>query len=203
MRDWDDWWRRGETPWDKGVAAPPLLECLGSEAGEFLRSARVLVPGCGSGHDVRALAAAGAEVVGIDFSPEAVRVAEAFPRVGGESYRVGDFLEGGIEGFDAIWEHTCFCAIDPSTRGAYAGAAGRALRPGGLFCGVFYLTPDNDDEGPPYGAGIDEIVGQFSPWFSLRWGRVPAAAFPGREGREWLAVFERSGAGVAPGACSV
>jgi hypothetical protein len=78
-------------------------------------------------------------------------------------------------------------------------AAAMAVREGGRFYGVFYLTPDNDEDGPPHGAEVDEIVARFSPWFALLDGRVPTKAFPGREGREWLAVFERRSAEVAPG----
>lgn len=199
MRDWQDYWERGETPWDKGEAAPPLLECLEGGFGEFLKSARVLVPGCGSGHDVRALVAAGAEVTGMDLSAKAVEVAEGWEPVGDEIFLEGDFLAGDLAGFDAIWEHTCFCAIEPDQRDAYVAAAAMAVREGGRFYGVFYLTPDNDEDGPPYAAEIDEIVGRFSPWFTLLDGRVPERAFPGREGREWLAVFERLGTEVAPG----
>jgi hypothetical protein len=54
--DWEERWRSKDTPWEKGYAAPPLTEYL-EEGGEELRNARrVLVPGCGSGHDVRELA---------------------------------------------------------------------------------------------------------------------------------------------------
>ena len=53
--DWEERYESGDTPWEKGAPAPPLLEWLdsrGSIRGD------VLVPGCGSGYDVRAIAAA-------------------------------------------------------------------------------------------------------------------------------------------------
>jgi hypothetical protein len=52
--DWEQRYETGDTPWEKGAPAPPLLEWLesrGSIRGD------ILVPGCGSGHDVRAIAA--------------------------------------------------------------------------------------------------------------------------------------------------
>lgn len=193
VRDWEACWQRGETPWDKGQAAPPLLEYLEDWDAGFVHGGRVLVPGCGSGHDVRALALAGALPVGLDLSPTAIKVAREHPPVAGEVYQEGCFFRWDEGGFDAIWEHTCFCAIEPATREQYARSAARALRPGGRLIGVFYLDPDHDEDGPPYRAEQEEIAGHLEPWFSLVGGRVPTRTFPGREGREWLAVFEREG----------
>jgi SAM-dependent methyltransferase len=199
MRDWDACWREGETPWDKGGAAPPLLDLLESEPGSFLKGARVLVPGCGSGHDVRALAASGAQPVGVDLSPKAVEVAASLGGTGGERYEAGDFLDGGWSGYDAIWEHTCFCAIDPARRADYARSAAEAVRPGGRLFGVFYLDPENGGDGPPFGATREEIIGCFRPWFDFLEGWVPKRTYESRTGREWVAVFGRSVRGVARG----
>jgi len=46
-------------------------------------------------------------------------------------------------------------------------------------------------EAPPFAASREEIISLFAPWFDLRKDRVPARAYPGREGREWLAIFGR------------
>jgi len=192
MTDWDARWQEGETPWDKGEAAPPLLEALDHvEDGGFLRSATVLVPGCGSGHDVRALAAAGATVTGLDLSSKAVEVAEGFTRVQDERYACGSLFDWQAPVFDALWEHTCFCAIDPADRPRYAEAAARLIRPGGRLVGVFYLDPQDPDGGPPHGSTREEITRHLEPWFTLKRGSVPTRAFPSREGREWLATFVR------------
>ena len=51
--DWEDHYRTGDMPWDKGAPSPGLVDFLTSEP---VRG-RVLVPGCGLGYDVRALAA--------------------------------------------------------------------------------------------------------------------------------------------------
>ena len=67
-RDWNAAYEGGDTPWDKGYASPPLIEFLKLQS----ISGRVLVPGCGAGHDVRALAAEGAEVVGLDIAPRGI-----------------------------------------------------------------------------------------------------------------------------------
>jgi SAM-dependent methyltransferase len=197
MTDWDERWRRDDTPWDKGYGAPPLSEFLEDPACELRSARRVLVPGCGSGHDVRELARAGIGATGLDLSPTAIGRALAQPPAGGEDYVCGDLFDAewriGRE-FDAVWEHTCFCAIDPSLRPAYAAAMAAILAPGGHLVGLFFLTPWDPGEeakGPPFEAGREEIEALFAPWFELRRERVPGRAYPGREGREWLAVLRR------------
>jgi hypothetical protein len=157
----------------------------------------VLVPGCGFGHDVRALGVLGVPVVGVDISPTAVARAREFPGTGLESYELGDFLDPEWRvgrKFTAIWEHTCFCAIDPGHRKQYAEAAAGCLADGGLLAGVFFLTPFDPDEeavGPPFGTSVEELDAWFSPWFERLEGWVPQAAFPGRAGREWIGLFRR------------
>src|SRR5258708_5048424 len=141
--DWEDRYRTGDTPWEKGAPHPALVEFLRREP---IRG-RCLVPGCGSGHDVRALAATADEVVGLDVAPSAIHVAKAQPVVGGERYVLGDLfaLPPAMRGvFDWVFEHTCFCAIDPTRRADYVSAVADALRPGGGLLATYYMTPDLD-----------------------------------------------------------
>ena len=149
MTEWENRYRTGDTPWEKGAAHPALIAWLERNT----LPGRVLVPGCGSGHDVRVLAARGSEAVGLDIAPSAIAAAREHLRAGRESYEVGDFFhppESWMAAFDGLFEHTCFCAIDPSLRAAYARSAAQLLRPGGRFLAIFYLDP-GVDEGPPFG----------------------------------------------------
>jgi SAM-dependent methyltransferase len=197
MKDWDACYRAGDTPWDKGAPAPPLLEVVERLGTAIWGSGPVLVPGCGLGHDVRALAASGIPVLGLDISETAVEMARSLPVAGGETYEAGDFLDPSWrEGrhFSAVWEHTCFCAIHPSLRENYAAAAAGVLQPGGMLIGVFYLTPNDPGEvpaGPPFNVSVAELDGCFSPWFERIDAWVPQRVYPGREGREWLAVLRK------------
>jgi SAM-dependent methyltransferase len=157
----------------------------------------VLVPGCGLGHDVRLLADLGIPACGLDISQTAVASASALTQHPHAHFEHGDFLDPAwSQGrkFKAIWEHTCFCAIDPTLRGAYARAIAAVLDPGGIFAGVFYLTPSDpgdDDAGPPFEATIEELDALFSPWFERIDGWVPERCYPGREGREWIGIFRK------------
>lgn len=199
MTDWQQRYLDGDTPWEKGGAAPPLAELIERLGVGIFGEGEVWVPGCGTGHDVRLLASHGLEAVGLDLAPAALEAAKLQPRVNAERYELMDFLDlphKQDRRATAIWEHTCFCAIDPSRRDDYARAAAEVLAPGGVLAGVFFLRPwDPEDEeqgplGPPFAATTEAIDACFSPWFERIEAWQPEAAYPGREGREWLAVYK-------------
>ena len=197
MPEWENRYQAGETPWEKGQAAPPLMELLAEPEPVDWGRGPILVPGCGYGHDVRALAALGIPVLGVDLSPTAVARARDFPKVGDENYELADVLQPAwLNGrqFSAVWEHTCFCAIDPADRGRYAEVMASCLPVGGLLVGVFFINPfdpGEEREGPPFGTTVAELDAWFHPWFEREDGWVPSRAYPGREEREWIAIFRR------------
>ena len=189
--DWENRYRTGDMPWEKGAAHPALVELLKRSPVH----GSVLVPGCGAGHDVRALAATADEVVGLDIAPSAIARAKAQPAVGGERYQLGDLfaLPPSLRGkFDVVFEHTCFCAIDPSLREKYVAAVAGALKPGGHLLAVFYLEPglDPGEAGPPFGVTREELDAFFSPRFTLVCEWKPSGTYPGREGRETLRLLQ-------------
>lgn len=192
MTNWEAQYQAGEAPWDKGVPSPGLVDYLAENP---IRG-RVLVPGCGFGHDVRALTKNAEEVVGIDIAPSAVEAARKISRIGNERYEVADLFNLPAEmrgAFDWVWEHTCFCAIQPAQREAYVEAVAGALKPGGHLLAIFYLDPGNEspDEGPPFEVSIAELDRLFLPRFELIREWLPAHAYPGREGREWMRLLHK------------
>jgi len=198
MTDWQNQYATGETPWDKGEPAPALVEYLKTNP----VSGHVLVPGCGTGQDVRALAMGGAAgVTGLDVAPLAVERARHFlsstPRT---EVLLGDlFLDPHLPPlagqFDLVWEHTCYCAIPPDRRADYVEAVAAALKPGGQLLGVFYLNPWDEDEdqtqGPPFGTGLEALCQMLETRFTLVKGWRPTVAYPGREGKEWCGLFQK------------
>jgi SAM-dependent methyltransferase len=192
MTDWESHYQANDTPWDKGEPSPALLEAL-----EFIPvSGRVLVPGSGLGHDVRALASRADEVVGLDLSPSAVAAARALPVFGQERYEAGDLFalpEAFREAFDWVFEHTCFCAIPRERRPDYVTAVADALRPGGRFLGVFYVDPGQEHswDGPPFETTLIELDRLFEPRFELEREWLPQRTYPNRAGREWMRVWRR------------
>jgi SAM-dependent methyltransferase len=193
--DWESRYAASDTPWDIGGPSPPLVAALGR--GEIAGPGRALVPGCGAGHDVRLLAAHGFEAVGVDFAPSAVRGARArAAAVGsrGATFERRDLfaLPPSLAGrFDLVFEQTCFCAVLPSRRDAYVAAVHRALRPGGLLAGLFYVI--RPEEGPPFGTTPEEVRRRFvaGGLFALESARIAAESVPARQGKEWFALLRR------------
>jgi SAM-dependent methyltransferase len=188
--DWQAQYESGETPWDEGAPHPALLDFIAG-AGDF--QGRILVPGSGLGHEVRAVSTAQNQVVGLDIAPAAVSRAQGFPKTGREEYIVANLFNLDPEmrySFDWVIEHTCFCAIDPSMRPAYAAAVAGALKPGGHLFAIFYLNPGVDRQ-PPFGVAVPGLDRLFSPFFALVREWVPERTFEDRKSRELVRVLRR------------
>ena len=180
--DWEQRYQSGDMPWEKGAPSPGLVDFLAAHP--ELSRGTVCVPGCGTGHDARAWAAAGWAVTGLDLAPSAVRLSRERTAAANLDAKFAqlDFLAGvPPASFDWIFEHTLFCAINPADRDRYVAAVERWLRPGGQYLTVSYLIPDT--EGPPFGTTRDEQLARFSPRFDLLAEWVPRS-YPNRTGQE-------------------
>lgn len=191
--DWENAYQQNDTPWDKGSPSPGLVELL--EASPI--KGRVLVPGCGLGHDVRAIASLpGTEVIGLDVAPTAVQRAKNQPVAGNESYALADLFNlpaSFAASFDWVWEHTCFCAIPRERRRDYVRSVRSTLKDGGHLAAIFYLDPgwDDPESGPPFGVSQLELDDLFlgPDRFAMVREWAPAGAYPGREGREIMRIL--------------
>jgi SAM-dependent methyltransferase len=187
--DWESRYQTHDMPWEKGEASPGLVDFLAAHS--HLPRGTVLVPGCGTGHDARAWAAAGFAVTGCDIAPSAIQLAEEKTAAAGLSAKfiLGDFLSDDAKGpYDWIFEHTLFCAIDPARRGDYVSALVERLEADGNYLAVNYLIPDTD--GPPFGTTRAELMDRFSPHFDLQSEWVPRS-YPNRTGLELMLWWRR------------
>lgn len=187
ITDWNQAYQENFTPWDKGLPSPPLVEWVASNT----LTGRVLVPGCGVGHDVAHLVSCGIDAYGLDIAPTAVaRAQEHYPQLA-ERFVCADLFEFRGQ-YDAIVEHTCLCALPPEWRTRYRDAVASLLKPGGLLVGVFFINPEMDpgETGPPFGISPDELSELFTQGFHVVESHAPTAAYPGREGRESLRVLQ-------------
>ncbi len=186
---WEERYQTRDMPWEKGEPSPGLVDFLASQP--KLARGTVCVPGCGTGHDVRAWAAAGFTATGFDIAPSAIQIAVEKTRAAGlvASFQLGDFLKDTPpQPFDWVFEHTLFCAIRPVERDAYVQAVQRWLKPGGQYLAVNYLIPDT--EGPPFGTTKEEVGQRFSPDFELLKQWVPRS-YANRENLELMSWWKK------------
>ncbi len=187
--DWEARYRAGDTPWDEG-ASPALTAFLAKHP----MQGEILVPGCGTGHDVRAIAKHGGRVLGLDLSETALRMARSIPRMGVEVYEQANLFDiptSWVGRFDWVIEHTCFCAIPPIRRNDYLQAITRVLKPSGYYFGIFYMNPAAP-QGPPHGTTKGEIASLFDPYFTLIEEWIPQENFEGRDGRELCQLRQKA-----------
>ena len=166
--DWHAIWTAGVeqgTGFDVGGTHKALAEMEPT-----LPLGRALVPGCGRGYDVAALAQPLRKVTGLELSPEAAtRAGEYLARVAAEELLkvnqmevlVADFFEYKAQPYDLVYDYTFLCAIRPERREEWSTQMARLLRPGGkLVCLMFPLghyglthpagEPIDWTKGPPF-----------------------------------------------------
>lgn len=106
----------------------PVLELLATAPGE-----RILDLGCGDGTLTKKLVSAGANVIGVDHSPEMIAASRAL----GLDVRLADATALPFESeFDAVFTNATLHWVKARPEAAVAGAF-RALKPGGRFVGEF------------------------------------------------------------------
>ena len=77
-------------------------------------------------------------------------------------------------------------------RASYVETTVRLLKPGGKIIAIFFLNPDHDEDGPPYGILRSELDGLFGAQFSLEKEWVPRRTYRGREEREMMRILRKS-----------
>ena len=195
---WDQRFSEGHTPWDRGETNPQLHAWL--SAGE-LKPCRILIPGCGSGHEAATLAAAGFDVTALDYSPEAI--ARTRKLLDSQNLNATVIEADALawqpdRPFDAIYEQTTLCAIYPDRWRDYADQIHRWLKPGGKLFALFvqYLRPDSPDGailGPPYHCDINAMRALF-PEPNWEWPKPPYPRTSHPRGlAELAAILERLG----------
>ncbi|MBL4774763.1 MAG: methyltransferase domain-containing protein [Mariprofundus sp.] len=160
MLDWEALYQNNDTGWDRGGVSPALQIWLRNGALE--QRSRVLIPGCGRGHEVVALAKQDFDVTGIDIAPTAIACLKqtlASEKVKATALLNDLFTYQPEQSFDVVYEQTCLCAIDPEQRAAYVQQLRIWLRPGGTL--LLSMMQTGETGGPPYHCDWIDMQGLF------------------------------------------
>lgn len=163
---WNARYLKDETPWDfDGI--PADLRLFLKKKG---KGAKVLIPGCGSGHEIKAFAEADYDVTALDFAPFAVDRAKRMvgPALASRVL-LGDFFQYDFPGeaFDLIYERAFICSLTPDRRQAYRDRLAQLLKYRGLLIGYYFYKRPVLAEGPPYGFAWGSADELFSRYFLL------------------------------------
>lgn len=195
---WEQRFQDGNTPWERGGPNPQLAAWLTARA---LEPCRILVPGCGSGYEVAALAAAGFEVTALDYAPVAIERTRSRLAAAAQSATLveADVLSWQTtQRFGAVYEQTCLCALYPDAWRDYADQLHRWLSPGGRLYALFvqFARPGAAEgaiHGPPYHCDVNAMRALF-PEPRWAWPKPPYPRIAHPAGFSELAVvLERRG----------
>lgn len=181
---WSQVYRDEENPgWNLGEPAEALKDMLPRLK---ISRSRILVLGCGEGHDAAFFAKAGHVVTAVDISPLAI---ERGRKLYGDLEDL-HFVQADLfnlprefdQAFDIVFEHTCFCAINPEKRKDIVKIWNRVLAPEGHLMGVFFTFEKRS--GPPYGGTEWELRQRLkASYHPIFWGRWQTS-LPRRQGKE-------------------
>ena len=191
---WIKCWEEELTPWDLGNPTPIVQHLVDTHA---LPNGRALVPGCGSGYDVVAMASPDRFVIGLDLSEIALKKAlersSTSPNANYFSFLREDFFTWRpTELFDLVFDYTFFCAIEPERRPAWAEQINNLLKPDGELITLMFPIDDNVTGGPPYKVSISDYEEVLCPFGFEATSISDNDLAPGtRKGREKLGRWKR------------
>src|SRR5437667_9263305 len=184
---WEKRFRENFTPWDAGRVPEALEKFLRAEP----RGQRVLIPGCGSGYEVRAFAEAGFEVLAIDFAPAAVEQAQRILGPLSELVRLEDFFKFDPKGrFDLVYERAFLCSLPRPLRPRYLQRVIELLRPRGRIAGFFFF--EDGEHGPPFGLKSGELGALLGKHFDRTTDAPVTDSIPIFAGKERWQIWSRT-----------
>lgn len=181
---WSKSYQNDNNPgWNLGEPAEALKDMMPRLK---ISRSRILVLGCGEGHDAAFFANAGHVVTAIDISPLALeRAKKLYGHLENLKFLEADLFDlprSFDDSFDVVFEHTCYCAINPSLRPNLVKIWNRVLVKGGHLMGVFFAFEKR--QGPPFGGSEWELrqrlKNNYQPIFWGRWQK----SVPNRQGKE-------------------
>lgn len=186
---WSDIYRNEQPGWELGQENPALGAVLPQLK---LSKSRVLVLGCGSGHDAAFFARHGHIVTAVDFSPEAIHRArqkyghmENLKFIQSDAFALPTTMNGQ---FDVVFEHTFYCAISPERRNEVMALWKRMLHAQGHLLGIFFAMEKR--RGPAFGGSEWEVRERLKKHFQFLFWTRWRLSLEKRRGSE-LVVFAR------------
>lgn len=191
---WDSMYREGKMPWDLKGPAPALEEFLNSPYA--VPAGKVIVLGCGSGHDCIPFTSRNFQVTGVDFAAGAIKSTYEKYLQAGVAGTNGFLLQRDLfdiheydKYFDYVFEHNCFSSIAPHRRRTYAHTVKDLLKPNGKLLAIWWLL--DRPGGPPFSVSKDELFSLFGEFFNFDITFTPTKSAVGRQGKELFCLMTR------------
>lgn len=187
---WQHLYETNDIPWAFEGIAPGLAKVI---AEGNLPDGLAVVPGCGYGNDIKALASEKRKVIGVDIAPLAVETArKTIADTPNAEIIIHDFFTLDLDGqVDLLYDYTFLCALPPSMRQQWADKLAKLLKVGStVITLMFPMVPM--EGGPPFSLTVETYKELLEPHgFELYRLERDIESFPRRQGREHLGLWKR------------
>lgn len=189
--DWQQHYDDDDLKWDLEEVSPPFVNLW--QEGKIPQG-KMIVPGCGRGHEVLFFSERGFDVTAVDFTLGAVdRLTESLNKknLSAKIFH-HNFFELSAKHdlkYDLMLEQTFFCAIDPEKRIDYVETAWRVLKSHGKLIALFYET--GEEGGPPFNTTKGQVEEMFSKRFDVEYLEKTQFSAERRRDKEWLGILRK------------
>ncbi len=191
---WDELYINKTTGWDLKKPNPVWVDIINKQ--EFIQPCKLLVTGCGYGHDAIFAAKSGFDVTAVDFSKYAVSKAKESAEKENVNVKfTADNLftlgEEFTENFDVVYEYTTYCAINPERREEYLAKICSFIKPGGRLIAILFPV-DGREGGPPFNIDYSAFYEQAKNHVKLEFFSRQINSVKTRKGKEVLQVYKKA-----------
>ena len=186
---WDDLFIRGTMPWDAQSTPQELKDYLDNS---LHIGQSVFIPGCGAAYELSTFIQYGHDVIAMDYSQEAVKMAQSTLGNYKDKVVLGDVFNADFShSFDVIYERAFLAALPRDMWSEYFSMVDKLLPSGGFLIGFFVIDDNYLSRFPPFCLRSGELEGYLEPAFKLVESSVVANSVEVFKGREQWMVWQK------------
>ncbi|EGR1555491.1 methyltransferase domain-containing protein [Vibrio parahaemolyticus] len=186
---WDNLFTQGTMPWDAKTTPQELKAYLENA----LHSGQsVFIPGCGAAYELSSFIQYGHDVIAMDYSQEAVKMAQSTLGKHKDKVVLGDvFNADSTHSFDLIYERAFLAALPREQWPDYFAMVDKLLPRDGLLIGYFVIDDDYRSRFPPFFLRSGELAQHFEPTFTLIESSPVTNSVDVFKGKEYWMVWQK------------
>ncbi|MCQ9063537.1 methyltransferase domain-containing protein [Vibrio diabolicus] len=186
---WDNLFTQGTMPWDAKTTPQELKAYLENA---LSNGQSVFIPGCGAAYEVVHFVDHGHDVIAMDYSQEAVSMAQSTLGKHKDKVVLGDVFNADFtHSFDVIYERAFLAALPRDRWDEYFAMVDKLLSSRGFLIGYFVIDDDYRSRFPPFCLRSGELAQHFEPTFTLIESSPVTNSVDVFKGKEYWMVWQK------------
>ncbi|HHF2870245.1 TPA: methyltransferase domain-containing protein [Vibrio diabolicus] len=186
---WDDLFIQGTMPWGASTTPQELKTYLENA---LSNGQSVFIPGCGAAYELSSFIQYGHDVIAMDYSEQAVKMAQSTLGKHKDKVVLGDvFNADSTHSFDVIYERAFLAALPRDQWPDYFAMVDKLLPRDGLLIGYFVIDDDYHSRFPPFCLRSGELAQHFEPTFTLIESSPVTNSVDVFKGKEYWMVWQK------------